>query len=146
MANTVGTAVLNQRVRRKQLPFLLDIIVRMVKTKPLGAIGGALVLILALSAVVADWVTMYGYNDVIMADSLIPPFSTDHIFGTDNVGRDIFSRMMYGAQISMYVGLGAVIIGVGSATALGVMTGYYGGKVDSVLQRIVDAWMAFPPL
>lgn len=146
MANTVGTAVLNQRVRKKQLPFLLNLVVRMVQTKPLGAIGGAFVVILAGSALVADMVTMYGYNDVIMADSLIPPFSPNHIFGTDNVGRDLFSRMMYGAQISMYVGVGAVVIGVSSATMLGVTTGYFGGKVDSVLQRFVDAWMAFPPL
>ena len=72
--------------------------------------------------------------------------SFDHPFGTDNIGRDVLSRVSYGARISLRVGFAATILGISIATVLGAVSGYFGGWLDMVLQRIVDTMMAFPSL
>jgi len=129
----------------KSLPFLLDVLVRLVKEKPLGTIGGAIVLILLLVGVFADFLAPYSYNEIHIMDSLSAP-STTYFFGTDELGRDLFSRIIYGARISLYVGLGVSIMGVSISTTLGLLCGFIGGKFDLAIQRLVDAWMCFPPL
>src|SRR5258708_34907241 len=72
--------------------------------------------------------------------------SPAHWLGTDQLGRDLLTRLMYGARISLYVGFGAVALGSVLATVIGVLSAYFGGRLDLLLQRGVDAWMAFPPL
>ena len=79
------------------------------------------------------------------ASGLKPPGAQFYL-GTDNLGRDVFSRIVYGARISVTVGFGAVTLSILLATILGVTSGYFGGKVDVLVQRLVDAWMAFPTL
>jgi peptide/nickel transport system permease protein len=69
-----------------------------------------------------------------------------HWLGTDQLGRDLLTRLVYGARISLYVGFGAVLLGCTLASALGIFSGYRGGRLDLLLQRGVDGWMAFPPL
>jgi peptide/nickel transport system permease protein len=131
--------------RGTSLPFLLDVLVRLVKEKPLGTVGGAIVLILLLVGIFADFLAPLGYNELNLMDSLAPP-STKFIFGTDELGRDILSRIIYGARISMYVGLGCSAIGVSISVLIGLLCGFIGGKFDLAIQRLVDAWMCFPPL
>ncbi|HSF34288.1 MAG TPA: ABC transporter permease [Candidatus Tectomicrobia bacterium] len=118
---------------------------RLVREKPLGAFGGMLVLILILCAVLAHWIAPYPYDETNVRQRLKPP-SAQYYLGTDNLGRDVFSRIVYGARISVTVGFGAVGLSILLATILGVTSGYFGGKVDVSVQRLVDAAMAFPPL
>jgi peptide/nickel transport system permease protein len=116
---------------------------RLVREKPLGAVGGVIVLGLLWCALFAHWIAPYPYDLANVSQRLKPP-SAQFYFGTDNLGRDLFSRIVYGARISIIVGFGAVGIGTLLATAIGVLSGYFGGKFDVLMQRLVDAWMAFP--
>jgi peptide/nickel transport system permease protein len=113
--------------------------------KPLGAAGGVVVLGLLALALLADRLAPQHYNETSLLDALQPP-SHAHWFGTDELGRDVYSRVVYGTQISMAVGLAATALAVLVGTALGVVSGYFGSRLDLVLQRLVDAWLAFPGL
>ncbi len=115
-----------------------------------------LIPIIIMSAVVfvaifADLITPYPPNEMSLPDRLTPPFfmpegSTAHILGTDTIGRDILSRMMYGARISLSVSLMVIAIASVIGTFLGMIAGYRGGRVDAVLMRVTDAALAFPAL
>jgi peptide/nickel transport system permease protein len=117
----------------------------LVTRKPLGAAGGVVVLALLTVAVFADRVAPHHFNDTSLLDALQPP-GRAHWFGTDELGRDVYSRVLYGAQISMTVGLVATALSVLLGAALGIVSGYFGRTLDLVLQRMVDAWLAFPGL
>ncbi len=129
----------------KRRSLLADFLIRLVREKPLGIVGGVIVLLLLFTAIFADLLAPYGYNEIILADRLAPP-SAKHLLGADNVGRDLLSRLIYGARISMYVGLGASAINVIFATLIGLTSGYLGGKFDIIVQRFVDAMLSFPML
>ena len=118
---------------------------RLVREKPLGAFGGVLVLCLMLSAVFAHWIAPFPYDETNVRQRLKPP-GPQFYLGTDNLGRDLFSRIMYEARISVTVGFAAVGLSMVLATITGVTSGYFGGKVDVFVQRVVDAMMAFPNL
>jgi peptide/nickel transport system permease protein len=118
---------------------------RLVREKPLGAFGGLLVLVLMLCAIFAHWIAPYPYDETNVRQRLKPPGAQFYL-GTDNLGRDVFSRIIYGARISVTVGFGAVTLSILLATIMGVTSGYFVGKVDVFVQRIVDAAMAFPVL
>ena len=139
------TAQLSVRLSRRRAASLLRGLGRFARAKPLGAVGGAIVALTLLMAVLADVIAPYGMNETNLRDRLAPP-SARHWFGADEIGRDVFSRVVYGARISMYVGLGAVLLGISAATVLGAVSGYFGGKLDLFLQRLVDAWMSIPGL
>ncbi len=118
---------------------------RLIKEKPLGAFGGVIVLGLLLCALLAPWIATHPYDQTNVRNRLKPP-SSQFYFGTDNLGRDIFSRIVYGARVSVTVGFGAVSIGITLATIIGVGSGYFGGKADILVQRLVDAQVAIPGL
>jgi peptide/nickel transport system permease protein len=118
---------------------------RLIKEKPLGAFGGVIVSRLLLCALLAPWIATHPYDQTNVRNRLKPP-SSQFYFGTDNLGRDIFSRIVYGARVSVTVGFGAVSIGICLATLIGVGSGYFGGKADVLVQRLVDAQMAIPGL
>ncbi len=145
MAGSIGQVSLELVKEPKRRSLLADFFVRLVKEKPLGTLGGVIVLLLLLSAIFADQLAPYGMNETHIADRLSPP-SARYILGTDNLGRDILSRIIYGARISMYVGLGASALLTAVATIIGLVSGFFGGKVDVAIQRFVDAFMCFPAL
>lgn len=116
---------------------------RLIKEKPLGACGGMIVVVLLLCALLAPWIATYPYDQTNVRQRLKPPGAQFYL-GTDNLGRDIFSRIIYGARISVTVGFGAVSIGICLAIMVGVTSGYFGGKFDVLVQRLVDAQMSIP--
>ena len=128
---------------KKRPPLLLELVTRLVKEKPLGTIGGVIVLVLFLTGVFADLLAPFGYNEIMLGDRLDPPSGT-HLLGADNLGRDLLSRIIYGARISMYVGLGATTIGTFFNLIIGTISGYFGGKIDLTIQRFTDAFMCIP--
>jgi peptide/nickel transport system permease protein len=93
----------------------------------------------------APWIATNPYDQTNVRNRLKPP-SSQFYFGTDNLGRDIFSRIVYGARVSVTVGFGAVSIGITLATIIGVGSAYFGGKADILVQRLVDAQVAIPGL
>ena len=113
--------------------------------KPLGALGGLMLAAMLALAVGADMFAPYGYDEADMFARL-KPSSVSHWLGTDNLGRDLLSRVIYGARVSMLVGFGGVVFGLVGATVVGLLSGYFGGRLDMALQRIVDAFMCFPLL
>ncbi len=113
--------------------------------KPLGALGGLIVLGLLVAAVFADVIAPYDFDAQIPGARLKPP-SVEFPFGTDNVSRDIFSRIVYGARVSVTVGFSTVLLAALLASAVGITSGYFRGRYDIVVQRIVDAWQSFPYL
>ena len=119
--------------------------VRLVKEKPLGTACGIIILILILVAIFADVLAPYPYWEVHPVDRLQGP-SAQYLMGTDQLGRDFLSRMIYGARISLIVGLGATALNVVVALLIGGTSGFIGGKLDLVMQRFVDAWIVFPGL
>ncbi len=120
-------------------------LVRLVREKPLGAIGGLVFVLFLLCGVFADVLAPYGINQISPRNRLRPP-SWAHPFGTDNLGRDMLSRCLYGAQLSVIIGFTAATLATVVSVVIGIFTGYLGGKVDLVAQRFVDAWMSFPDL
>jgi peptide/nickel transport system permease protein len=140
-------ATLPADVRRlpRTRPWYIEVWPQMVRRKPLGTIGGAIVLGMLLSAVLADVLTPYGFAQTNLRERFITT-SPSHWLGTDEIGRDVLTRLLYGARISLYVGFGATALGSLLAGALGIFSAYWGGRVDLLLQRVVDAWMAFPGL
>ena len=145
MAETAATITLPGRVWHKERPLLWDLTVRLATTKPLGLIGAVIVLLTVVMAIFADGIAPYSYDEPNYADTLQGP-SRAHLMGTDFLGRDLFSRLVHGARVSIYVVVGAVSLGTLLSTLLGITTGYLGGKFDAVVQRFVDAWMSIPPV
>ncbi len=129
----------------KQRGRLAGFFIRLVKEKPLGTACGMIILILIFVAIFADVLAPYGYIEIHLRDRLQGP-STKYLLGTDQFGRDLLSRLLYGAQISILVGLAATTLNVVVAVLIGGTSGFLGGKVDLAAQRFVDAWMAFPGL
>ncbi|KAA3669170.1 MULTISPECIES: ABC transporter permease [Pectobacterium] len=112
---------------------------------PLTAIGSAIVLMLILVAIFAPWIATHDPLAQDLANALQAP-SAAHYFGTDEFGRDVFSRLVYGSRITLYI-VALVSVTVGPiGLALGVVAGYYGGIVDTILMRITDIFISFPSL
>ena len=119
--------------------------VRMWKEKSLGAISGIIILILILVAIFADALAPYDYLEMHLTDRLTGS-SARYLLGTDQMGRDLLSRLIHGARLSLTVGLAATALNVVVATLIGGTSGFLGSRVDLVVQRLVDAWMAIPGL
>ncbi len=115
------------------------------RKKPLGAICAVVLIIFALTAVFANQVDRYSPTVQQSGQSLKSP-SAEHWLGTDHLGRDIWSRIVHGARISVTVGFAAVLIGKLGGVTLGLISGYRGGRLDLFIQRVVDAWLAFPSI
>ncbi|MCX6022025.1 MAG: efflux RND transporter permease subunit, partial [Chloroflexi bacterium] len=115
------------------------------QAKPLAAFGALIILTLVFTAVFADYVAPYALDDFSIREARLPP-SPLHPLGTDAIGRDNLSKLVYGSQIALMVGPVTVVLGTAFAVLVGLFTGYRGGYVDMVFNRFMDAWMTFPDL
>lgn len=111
---------------------------------PLGMFGFAGIIVLVAAAVFAPWVVPYNPSNQDFA--LLDGPSLAHPFGTDSLGRDILSRVIYASRVELTVSLTAVFLGVALAAVVGMVSGYFGGITDSTIQRVNDVWLAFPGL
>lgn len=128
---------------RRKRSFIHEFFIRLVKEKPMGTIGGAIVFILLLCGAFANILAPEGINDIHPQNMLAAP-SIHNLMGTDNLGRDVFSRIIYGARTSMTVGISGSALGACIAIMIGLTAGFFGGKIDLVIQRLVDGIMCFP--
>ncbi len=140
----VQTTIKATAVRKRRNAWA-DFFLRLIKEKPLGTIGLLIVIVLFFAGMFAELLAPYGYNEIILSDRLDGP-SAAHLLGCDNLGRDLLSRIIYGARISMIVALAGSGLATGVSLLVGAVSGYIGGKFDMVVQRFVDAWMCFPGL
>jgi len=109
-----------------------------------GAVVGAVILLLlVICAILAPWIAVYDPLQAIPGDRTLPP-SPSHPFGTDRLGRDVLTRILFGARLSLWVGLATVVIGLVPGVILGIMAGYYGRAVDLIAMRFVDVMLTFP--
>lgn len=118
---------------------------RLGKQKPLGTVSAGVILIVIVMAVLAEEVAPFAYSQVDVPSRLQAP-NFHHIFGTDDLGRDVFSRIVYGARVSLIVGIAAVALGVIHGGFWGLVSAYVGGTVDTIIQRVMDAVLAVPLL
>ncbi|MCK4518486.1 MAG: ABC transporter permease [Candidatus Omnitrophica bacterium] len=110
-------------------------------------VGLSVIIAMFAAAIFADFITAYSPNETNLApEAKLQPPSREHLLGTDDLGRDVFARMLYGARISLSVGFVAVIISVVIGVILGAISGYYGGWVDIFIMRVVEIVMCFPTL
>jgi peptide/nickel transport system permease protein len=114
-----------------------------VRRRPLGAFGLLLVIVMILSAIFADRIAPYDPTALSFKDLLLPP-SPEHLMGTDNFGRDVFSRLVYGSRTALLLGFTASIVGCTLGLALGIIGAYVGGLVDQLIQRLMDVLISFP--
>jgi peptide/nickel transport system permease protein len=124
---------------------LLEEVGKFIRTKPLGAAGALIILALMAIAALADTLAPYDAYQADYAQQFARP-SVDHWFGTDEFGRDLMSRIMYGARIALFVGFTASFIGCTIGGLLGVTSAYVGGRLDLLLERLMDILLAFPQL
>jgi peptide/nickel transport system permease protein len=144
----MSTATADISVLKEQTPSILrpgQALWGMLKRKPLGLAAASLIGLLVFTAIFAHVLAPYDPLSAQPEIRLAPP-SWDHPFGTDDIGRDVFSRIIHGTRISLWVGLLAVGIGTVAGTIVGLMSGYWEGWLDLVLQRVMDAVMAIPAL
>lgn len=134
-------------------------LLRFARRKPLGAFGAFVIVVMLVCAIFADRqaVTLFQNSEPLLAphfyddqnitsEGRLQAPSLAHPFGTDRLGRDQLSQIIYGARVSVVIGLSSVIAAAFAATFIGVLSGYLGGRFDLLVQRFVDAWIAFPPI
>ena len=141
----LAAAALDVRVLPRSRAWYWDVWVQMLRQKPLGTIGALIVLVMLAAAVLADVVAPYGFSQTSLRERF-QGGSPAHWLGTDHLGRDVLSRLIFGARVSMIVGITAVLIAGVIGTVLGIISGYLGGWVDQAIMRLTDTWLALPAL
>ena len=121
----------------------LAVIGDFVRRRPLGAVGAAIVLVMVATAATAGFLAPYDPLETDYGAMLAAP-DAKHWLGTDAFGRDVLSRIIYGSRTALLVGLGASLLGASIGSLIGVASAYFGGRVDLVVQRIMDVFFAFP--
>jgi peptide/nickel transport system permease protein len=141
---TIAVETSAAKAPRRRSP-ILAFIGRLFREKPLGAAGAVVFLLFLFCGLFADVLAPYGYNQISPLNRMKPP-SWQFPFGTDNLGRDVLSRCLYGAQLSVIIGFCGAGIATVVSVVIGILSGYLGGRFDMIIQRLVDAWMSFPDL
>ena len=119
------------------------VVLSLMRRKPLGAAGAIIVVVMILMAIFANFVAPYDPVANSFADMTLAP-SWAHLLGTDQFGRDMFSRIVFGARTALFVGFTSAIVGATIGLVLGVGSAYFGGRIDLIFQRVMDVFMAFP--
>ena len=131
--------------RRASPGALRQFVARLIREQPVGAAAGIVFVLFLFCGVFAHLLAPYGFNEISPIERLKPP-SLRHLFGTDNLGRDVLSRCLYGARLSVIIGLSAAALATVISVTIGTITAYIGGRFDMIAQRFVDAYMSFPEL
>lgn len=122
---------------------LLSRVARFIKRQPLGTCGLLIVLVMIIAAFFAPWIAPFDPEENNFESMFVAPGAT-HLLGTDEFGRDIFSRIVWGARTAMLIGFTCAFAASFGGLLVGVMSAYFGGKVDIIVQRVVDVFIAFP--
>jgi ABC-type dipeptide/oligopeptide/nickel transport system permease subunit len=133
------------RLGRRIIAVTLSRVARHLTKNPQIVIGGVIVVMLIVIAIGANNIAPYPYDKSDFDAAWSPP-SREYFFGTDQIGRDIFSRVIYGARVSLAVAIGSVVISLAVGVPMGVASGYLGGTTDLIMMRFVDIVLAFPSL
>ncbi|WP_350151149.1 ABC transporter permease [Thalassobaculum sp.] len=120
-----------------------QVFTRMARRQPLGVAGGFIVLLMIIMAVFADYIAPHDPTAMNYSAFAVAP-GAEYWLGTDPLGRDVFSRIVYGARTALFVGFVSALIGGGAGLVLGVGSAYFGGLVDLIFQRVMDIFMSFP--
>lgn len=144
MTSNAGAVATTKKVAKRH-GFFADLFIRMIREKPLGTFGLVVTVLLFFTGIFADFLAPYGGNEIHLIDRLQPPSGT-YLLGTDQLGRDILSRIIYGARVSMIIGIAATTLHTLISIVIGVSSGFIGGKYDLFMQRFVDINMSLPQL
>ena len=142
MANATATAQAPVKVKAKKKSEFARVMRQMSKNK-LAMIGLAIFIVEIVLAILAPYISPYSYTKMDMTACFATPSAT-HFFGCDDMGRDIFSRVLYGARYSISIGILAVLFSVVIGCAIGAVAGYFGGQVDNIIMRLLDVIQAIP--
>jgi peptide/nickel transport system permease protein len=121
-------------------------LMRAVRRMRIAAVGLAVLTLALLAALLAPWIAPHDPSTVALLDRLLPPLSAGHLLGTDPLGQDVLSRVIYGARVSLLVGFSAVAISGTLGVTLGLLSGFFGGWADAVIMRIGEVQLAFPTI
>ena len=122
-----------------------DLMRRMARENKTAVASGAVILLMLLAAAFGPMITPYGENDMDLMNRLAPP-SAAHLLGTDEGGRDVLTRLLYGARISLLIGVAPALLSLAVGAALGMTAGYRGGFADTLIMRMADVTLAFPSM
>ena len=122
-----------------------DLIRRMARENKTAVISFAVIVLMILAASLAPFLTPYEENDMDLLHRLSPP-SAEHLLGTDEGGRDVLTRLLYGARVSLLIGVVPALLSLALGSALGVLAGYRGGLTDAIIMRLADVTLAFPSM
>lgn len=122
-----------------------SVLTRLFRENRMAAVSFAVIILFILAAIFAPLLTPYSWEEMELIHRLNPP-SAAHLFGTDEAGRDIFTRMLYGSRLSLLVGILPSMVSLAIGSLLGVTAGYYGGWLDAVIMRLADIVLAFPSM
>lgn len=142
MANATATAQASVKAKAKKNSEFVRVMKQMSKNK-LAMIGLAIFIVEIVLAILAPYISPYSYTKMDMTACFATPSAT-HFFGCDDMGRDIFSRVLYGARYSISIGILAVLFSVVIGCAIGAVAGYFGGQVDNLIMRLLDVIQAIP--
>ncbi|HEY7491056.1 MAG TPA: ABC transporter permease [Candidatus Tectomicrobia bacterium] len=132
-----------QSPRALRLPYWLSGLLRFARQRPLGATGAMIIVLMLLSAIAAPLMAPYHPLETDFLAQFSPP-TTTHWLGTDAFGRDLLSRLIYGSRTALLVGFVSALLGATLGALIGVASAYFGGRVDLLIQRVVDLFLAFP--
>lgn len=141
--NTFEEIELARDIQYKKLKREQSFIRKLLRNR-FAALGLIVITLLIVAAIFAPFLATHDPYEMDVTKSLLGPGEEGHILGTDSYGRDIYSRIIYGARISLVVGIAAVLFGAVLGSLLGLISGYFGGKTDTVIMRLMDGMMAFP--